>query len=84
MLSIFIYSLVGRWPCNTIQNRTQQGRGPLCELQKGFHLWANLESNYSMCLCLSHIFISLSLKSYYLTLQNFLEMWWLICSAPYC
>ena len=46
MLSIFIYSLVGRWPCNTIQNRTQQGRGPLCELQKGFHLWANLESNY--------------------------------------
>ena len=46
MLSIFIYSLVGRWPCNTIQNRTQQGRGPQCELQKGFHLWANLESNY--------------------------------------
>ena len=46
MLSIFIYSLVGRWPCNTIQNCTQQGRGPLCELQKGFHLWANLESNY--------------------------------------
>ena len=46
MLSIFIYSLVGRWPCNTIQNRTQQGRGPLCEQQKCFHLWANLESKY--------------------------------------